>query len=391
MRHKRDWGLRLRAGTWHINGLRIKGIPQPLYESCGTGDLEEAIAYRDYRIAALRKAALFGERPRRLWREAAIEHLERATKAKQPSVDVDAYHLKMADPFIGDRYLDLICDETLQPMIDAMRAKGNKSKTIRNRLETIRRILNAAAEQWRDARTGMTWLAQAPRITMPAWDDRRDAHPLSWDEQALFFPLLPDHLATMALYDVNTGLRDEELCGLRWKHYWEMPEIGVTGFVLPKTKNGQARIVVHNKIAQRVIEAQRGKHPEYVFVYARQRTKDAEHYDTEQRPRRVDTMNNTGWQGARAKIAAAYLEKFGREAPEGLTTLHVHDLRHTFGRRLRAAGVGFETRQDLLGHANGNVTTDYSAAEVKELHDAVERLAGEGTSTPTLTLIRKSA
>jgi integrase len=39
---------------------------------------------------------------------------------------------------------------------------------------------------------------------------------------------------------------------------------------------------------------------------------------------------------------------------------HVHDFKHTFGRRLRAAGVAFEDRQALLGHKSGSVTTDYS-------------------------------
>ncbi len=30
---------------------------------------------------------------------------------------------------------------------------------------------------------------------------------------------------------------------------------------------------------------------------------------------------------------------------------------HTFGRRLRAAGVSYEDRQDLLGHKSGRITT----------------------------------
>lgn len=34
----------------------------------------------------------------------------------------------------------------------------------------------------------------------------------------------------------------------------------------------------------------------------------------------------------------------------GPLQVRVHDLKHTFDRRLRAAGVGFEDRQDLLGH-----------------------------------------
>jgi integrase len=39
----------------------------------------------------------------------------------------------------------------------------------------------------------------------------------------------------------------------------------------------------------------------------------------------------------------------------------VHDLRHTFGHRLRAAGVSFEDRQDLLGHKSEKMTTHYSS------------------------------
>jgi len=36
-------------------------------------------------------------------------------------------------------------------------------------------------------------------------------------------------------------------------------------------------------------------------------------------------------------------------------------------RRLRAAGVSFEDRQDLLGHRSGRVTTHYSRAELCKL------------------------
>lgn len=38
--------------------------------------------------------------------------------------------------------------------------------------------------------------------------------------------------------------------------------------------------------------------------------------------------------------------------------------------RLRAAGVSFEDRQDLLGHRSGRVTTHYSAAELSRLLDS---------------------
>jgi hypothetical protein len=54
------------------------------------------------------------------------------------------------------------------------------------------------------------------------------------------------------------------------------------------------------------------------------------------------------------------------------------------------AGVPLETRKLLLGHANGDITTHYSAAELKELLDATEKIVDRKVAqTPTL-ISRKS-
>jgi hypothetical protein len=39
-----------------------------------------------------------------------------------------------------------------------------------------------------------------------------------------------------------------------------------------------------------------------------------------------------------------------------LPQVRVHDLKHTFGRRLRAAGVSFDDRQGLIGHRSARIT-----------------------------------
>jgi integrase len=114
-------------------------------------------------------------------------------------------------------------------------------------------------------------------------------------------------------------------------------------FVLPdeSTKNEEERVVVLNPVALKVLDAQRGKHPEYVFTY---------------KGKPVRRMLSTAWRRARAQA--------------GLPQVRVHDLRHTFGHRLRAAGVSFEDRQDLLGHKSERMTTHYSAPELAKLLDA---------------------
>lgn len=64
------------------------------------------------------------------------------------------------------------------------------------------------------------------------------------------------------------------------------------------------------------------------------------------------------------------------------------NLKHTFGRRLRAAGVAVETRMALLGHTNKQITTHYSSAEIGELIESSERVSHHSGSTPTLTLLK---
>ena len=78
---------------------------------------------------------------------------------------------------------------------------------------------------------------------------------------------------------------------------------------------------------------------------------------------------------------------FGRLAPWGFEHVRVHDLKHTFGRRLRSAGVSKETRMVLLGHTNGDITTHYSAAELAELITAVNKI-DRSLETPAITVLR---
>ena len=67
------------------------------------------------------------------------------------------------------------------------------------------------------------WRQHRPKIKLMPTPSRRQPYPLSWDEQAKLFAELPAHLAQMALFAVNTGCRDAEICGLRWEWEVEVP------------------------------------------------------------------------------------------------------------------------------------------------------------------------
>ena len=143
----------------------------------------------------------------------------------------------------------------------------------------------------------------------------------------------------------------------------EVPELETSVFIIPghRVKNGADRLVILNSIAREVVEAQRGSHPEFVFAF---------------RGKPVETMNNTAWQSARKRAS--------------LPQVRVHDLKHTFGRRLRAAGVSLEDRQDLLGHKSGRITTHYSAAELSSLIEAAEKVCQvKSRKSPALLVLKK--
>ena len=359
MGRKRTPGLIDRDGIWHID-KRFRG--RRIRESTGERDLAKAEEYLTRRLEEARQASVFGVRPSRTFRQAATKFLQENQHLR--SIGDYALHLKQLDPYLGDLPLASVHMGTLRPFIEARQKQGRKTKSINLALGLVRHILNTAASEWLDE-NNLTWLAAPPKIKLLQVTDAAEPYPLSWDEQARLFQQLPKHLARMALFKVNTGCRDAEVCGLKWEWEVSVPELNTSVFLIPgsKVKNGDERLVVLNRVAKSVIDGVRGEHDEYVFVY---------------RGRPIDTIHNTGWQEARKRA--------------GLPHVRVHDLKHTFGRRLRAVGVSFEDRQDLLGHRSGRITTHYSAAELANLIEAANKVCEAGVrKMPTLVILKKQA
>jgi len=359
MGRKRSPGLRNRGGIWHIE-KQILG--QKIHESTGTSKLEEAELILARRIEEIRQAKLFGIRPKRTFREGATKFLEE--NLNLASIGDYAMHLQQLDQYIGHLPLENVHLGTLQPFIEARRKQGIKTKSINLALGVVRRILNLAARLWRDD-NGLTWLNSPPLIQMLPITDARKPYPLSWEEQRHLFQGLPGHLARMCLFKVNTGCREQEVCQLRWDWEVEVPALKTSVFIIPgeKVKNREDRLVVLNRIAKSVVEEVRGSHLEFVFTY---------------RGQPIRGINNTSWK--RVRKAAS------------LPQVRVHDLKHTFGRRLRAAGVPLETRRVLLGHRNGDITTHYSAPELEELLVAANKVCEDKSGkSPALVVLKQKA
>jgi integrase len=356
MGRSRTPGLVNRSGIWHID-KRIEG--ERICQSTGSAELAEAERYLARLRETIRQAKIYGVRPERSFEEAAVKFV-RENQHKR-SLDRDICLLKQLMPWVGSLPLNRVHRGTLEPWIDKKRKEGRTPGTINHGLKLVRRILNLAANEWMD-RFGMTWLDRAPRIKLLPDTNKRQPYPLSWDEQKHLFSALPSHLAEMALFTVNTGCRDAEVCRMQWDWEVKVPQLETFVFIVPGTfvKNGDERLVVLNDIARRVVDACRGRHPTHVFSY---------------KGKPIQRMLNSAWLRARKAT--------------GLQQVRVHDLKHTFGRRLRAAGVSFEDRQDLLGHRSGRMTTHYSAAELSKLIEAANAVCERNGNRPELVVLRR--
>jgi len=268
-------------------------------------------------------------------------------------VSDSARHVRQLLSYVGTLEPRLVHDGTLRAFVADRLSVGVSPTTINHGLKVVRTILNRAARVYRDDE-GKPWLdCVPPQITLLP-ESRRPPYPITWEEQDRLFPRLPAHLARMALFAVNTGLRAGNVCSLRWS--WEVfvPEVGRSVFVIPAEayKTKRAHVAVLNDVAWSIVQAQRDKDKVWVFPY---------------RGKPVGKMNNTAWKNARKVAAAAWKGEFGLDAPRDFSRVRVHDLRHTFGARLRAAGVSREDREVLLGHASRSMAGHYASADIGRL------------------------
>ncbi|WP_371418652.1 tyrosine-type recombinase/integrase [Pseudomonas putida] len=361
-------------------------------ESTGTSDREEAEQYLIHKLEQLRQRKVYGVRQVHTWEEAAMRYLFEVKD--QPSIHLTALCMKQLHPYLGHLPLTHIDDQALEPFIrdrqtekvlpDGTIEKAVSNRTINIAIERAVRVLTLCARKWRDD-DRRPWLDSVPMLRkLEEKKSSRKPYPMSWEEQSILFNELPGHLQTMALFKVNTGCREQEVCKLRWDWEISVPELGTSVFLIPAdfggrharsgVKNGDERLVVLNNVAKSIIERQRGISKEWVFPY---------------NGTAMHRMNDSAWKKARVRAAKLWQEENLRPAHPGYASIRIHDLKHTFGRRLRAAGVTEEDRKSLLGHKNGSITSHYSGAELGKLIEAANMVSTTDSRGPVLTILKR--
>jgi len=90
----------------------------------------------------------------------------------------------------------------------ARKAEGVANSTVNRTLEVVRAVLRRAAYDW-------DWITKAPRVRMLP-EPKRRIRWLTREEADRLIGAISEHLAAMARFSLETGLRRSNVTGLLW-------------------------------------------------------------------------------------------------------------------------------------------------------------------------------
>jgi integrase len=321
------------------NGRRIQ-------QSTGTTDKAKAREYHDKLKASLWDQERLGIKPRRSWNEAVVRYLAETThKASQSD---DKAHLRRVDKYLGGVELGSINRDVLDRIFSERQASGAANSTVNRTMEVVRAVLRRAANEWE-------WLDRVPRVRMLPEPSRR-VRWLKREEADRLIATLPEHLAAMVRFSLETGLRRSNVTGVEWS---QVDLARRTAWIHPDQAKARKAIAVPlSAAAVVVIREQIGKHSTHVFSF---------------RGKPVRQVNTKAWRSALQRV--------------GIENFRWHDLRHTWASWHVQAGTPLHVLQELGGWECVEMVRKYAHLSTAHLTDYVDRVsslrlvASEGVAT----------
>jgi integrase len=158
-----------------------------------------------------------------------------------------------------------------------------------------------------------------------------------------------------------SGLRLREYVTLQWPEVdWGARQIRKRG------KGGKLVTVPITATIRKILWPLRGHHPEHVFTYVAQRTRDGRVQG--QRYPLTYSGTKTAWRRLRKRA--------------GVVGFRFHDFRHDLGTKLLRETGNLKLVQRALNHADLKTTTRYAHVLDHEVAEALERVTGSPNPSP---------
>ena len=154
--------LRKRGSVWWIDFAAPDG--ERIRRSAETGNKAQAQELHDKLKSEVWRLQRLGDRPRRIWQDAAVRWLhEQSHKATHED---DKAKLRWLDRFLAGRELETINRALIDTITEAKRAEGCANGTINRTLALLRAILRRCVREWE-------WMDRSPAIRLLKEPSRR--------------------------------------------------------------------------------------------------------------------------------------------------------------------------------------------------------------------------
>lgn len=278
-------------------------------------------------------------------------------------------HIK---PAIGSLTMKEIKPSDIKLMITNL-VKQGKSKSLVSRVKILSNAMFEAAED-----DNLVIKNPCRKIKLPPMQGSKEKIPFSKEEIKAIYdfapnyltldkPHVPHRIGAIIKILLKTGLRQEELLALQWKHI-DLKEnvIKVRQAVTvkdgkpilkdPKSFDSRRDIPIHKEVADILLERMpTGNDISELFVFP--------------------TEKGGIWIPRNFQRDYKYFFEKAQEAGYNVQYRSPHICRHTFATYLRAKGVDAKTISRLLGHAKVDISYEvYIHTDAKSERDAIDRL-----------------
>jgi integrase len=274
-------------------------------------------------------------------------HLEKEGRKRATLVAVESTFRVWLEPHLGEKALDAIKTEDVEDLMRTMEGEDVGPKSIRNYIGTLSALYRFAMHGKRK------WARSNPceDVDLPKRKRSEEIHYLTVPEvEALASAAVEGehHALDRALYvaAAMTGLRQGELLALRWQDVdWSAQRVRVRRshvlgeFDAPKSRRGSRSVPMNRRVVRELDQWHQATRwsADSALVFAEPATGDV-------------LARGALMRRYRRALKAAQLEQ----------THRFHDLRHTFGTAMAAAGVPMRTLQEWMGHRDFATTEIYA-------------------------------
>lgn len=323
----------------------------PVQGSTGTSNKEQAQEFHDRLKVDLWNQARLGRKPRHTWNDAVVRYV--GERDGLPSLETSKTHLRWLDRHLSgvaladidrDRIDAIALEKRREPV--AVRTKRGvvatgravSAGTVRRVIGVLKAVLNAAVE-WE-------WLDRAP-VTKRAKVVQKRIRWLSQAEAERLLAELPGHLAEMARFSLETGLRRSNVTGLQWSQVdiarrvaWIHPD---------QAKAKKAITVLRRQLAMKRAPG----FADHVFAY---------------QGKPVYQTATSAWRKALARA--------------GIRDFRWHDLRHTWASWHVQRGTPMQVLKELGGWETMEMVQRYAHLSADHLAQWVAPLTAEPAPMP---------